>query len=81
MSRNTLLQRTSGEMNRAMAKHGAYHSHHEAYGVMLEEVDEVWHEVKQQRPHISELRAELIQVAAVALRWAEELCIKKEGES
>lgn len=43
---------------------------HEAYAVLLEEVDEVWDIVKLKRSKRDpqELRAELIQVAAMAIK-------------
>ena len=36
------------ELARARTKHGPMHSHHEAWGVIQEELDEVWDEVKRQ---------------------------------
>ena len=62
------------ELARARAKHGPMHSHHEAYAVLLEELDEVWDEVKRQTPDPQRIIAELVQVAAVCARWAEDVC-------
>ena len=47
-----------------------FHSAHEGYAVLLEEVDELWDEVKK-KPRNREpqkMRAEAIQIAAMALR-------------
>ena len=62
------------ELARARAKHGPMHSHHEAYAVLLEELDEVWDEVKRQQPDAQRIIAELVQVAAMCARWAEDVC-------
>ena len=62
------------ELARALAKHGPMHSHHEAYAVLLEELDEVWDEVKRQQPDPQRIIAELVQVAAMCARWAEDVC-------
>lgn len=62
------------ELARARAKHNPMHSHHEAYAVLLEELDEVWDEVKRQTPDPQRIIAELVQVAAMCARWAEDVC-------
>lgn len=61
------------EIAKADADHGPkYASYHEAYGVLKEEVDEFWEEVrlKEANRKPENLRHELIQVAAVAIRAA-----------
>jgi len=55
------------------AAHGLYHSPHEAYGVLMEEVDEFFDEVKRKRIDPLAMRKELIQVAAVAVRAIHDL--------
>lgn len=62
------------ELARARQKHGPMHSHHEAYAVLLEELDEVWQEVKSQQPDPRRILSELIQVGAICQRWAEDVC-------
>jgi hypothetical protein len=76
---NTTLERVYAEMVRGHALHGRYNSDHEAYAVLLEELDEVWDEVKlrSEKRDYSRMRSELIQVAAVACRWAEQLTDKR----
>lgn len=61
------------EMDRARERFGRFSSPHEAYGVLLEEVDELFDEIKG-RAYNRDLRmvAEAIQVAAVALRFVVE---------
>jgi hypothetical protein len=52
------------EMLRGEHKFGGFNSAHELYAVLQEEVDEFWQSVKEDDPD----PAELLQVAAVALR-------------
>jgi hypothetical protein len=53
------------------------HSAHEAYAVILEELEEFWTEVKAGTPSspitAGRMRAELIQIAAMAIRAVEDL--------
>jgi len=55
------------EFERASAKFGKFNSAHEGYAVLLEEVDELWQEVKHGTPE--RMREEAIQVAAMGLRF------------
>lgn len=77
------------EVERAKNTHRAdFSSIHEGYAVLLEEVDELWEEVKvnptkgilgtaaieyAKQRHRIRMRKEAIQVAAMALRFAAEL--------
>ena len=67
-----VLADVRSEAKRALVDHGEFRSAHEAYGVLAEEVDEFWAEVKKKRADRSPaaMRAELIQVAAVAIKAA-----------
>ncbi len=69
------------EAERAIASWPAFNSAHEAYAVLLEEVDELWDHVKsnQLRRDVSAMRRECIQVAAMALRFAAEVCNEEKG--
>ncbi len=50
-------------------------SAHEGYAVLEEEVDELWDEVKANHPErVARMRAEAIQVAAMAIRFIEDVC-------
>lgn len=51
------------------------HSAHEGYAVILEEVDELWDEVKKKREDRSKrkMRDECIQIAAMAIKFIEDL--------
>jgi hypothetical protein len=59
------------ELEKARRKHSPMHSAHEGYAVILEELDEVWAEVK--RDNLPAARKEMIQVAAMALRFLVDL--------
>lgn len=70
------------EIERAKEKHpGDFKNGHEAYAVILEELDELWTEVKTDRHKTSpELaRKEAIEVAAMAIRFAIEVSDKEIG--
>ena len=60
------------EMSWAHSKYGNYHNSHEQYAVLLEEVDEWWEAVKGN--YSDAALYELVQVAAVALRYVIENC-------
>lgn len=61
------------EFNRATHKHPPFNSRHEAYAILIEEVDELWTEVKKNHSKNPEAkitqRKEAIQVAAMAFRF------------
>lgn len=58
------------ELLRATEKFGRFASAHEGYAVILEEMDELWAEIKAKDGYSSgRLRKEAIQVAAMALRF------------
>jgi hypothetical protein len=63
------------ELKRARKTHGPIHSAHEGYSVILEELEEFWGEVKKKQAKRSRPRMfkELVQVAAMAQRTAEDI--------
>jgi hypothetical protein len=58
------------ELQQARALHPKFHSAHEGYAVILEELDELWHECKQRNPSKTRMMEESTQVAAMAIRFA-----------
>jgi hypothetical protein len=71
-----VLNEIEDEVSRAEAKWPPMNSAHEAYAVLLEEVDElkshIW--TNQKRRDIAEMRKEAIQVAAMAVRLIRDIC-------
>ena len=65
----TIYEEIEQEIMRAREKFPAFHSQHEAYAVILEELDEYWECVK----HDIDGRSELIQVAAMCVAAIREL--------
>jgi hypothetical protein len=61
------------ELESAMDKFDPFNTAHEGYAVILEEVDELWTEVKTQNPEWSKMRRECIQIAAMAIRFINDL--------
>lgn len=58
------------EAKRAVKLHGDFNSLHEAYAVILEELDEIWDIVKLKagERNIVDLRKELIQLGAMCTK-------------
>lgn len=62
------------EVLSARSKFGPMHGPHEGYAVLLEEVDELWDEVRCRNFNPENARKEAIQVAAMAICFAAEVC-------
>jgi hypothetical protein len=73
-TRSRVEREVTAELERARAKHGDFNSGHEGYAVILEELDELWDEVKAQHQDLEKARKEAIQVAASAMRFVEDVC-------
>ena len=67
------------ELGHARRHHPDMNSPHEGYAVILEELDELWDEVrrKDEQQDLGRMRAESCQVAAMAIRFMTDIC----GES
>ena len=81
LSLNQIYQAVCLEVETAQQNWPAMNSAHEAYAVLLEEVDELWDHVKtnQKRRDIPAMQKEAIQVAAMAIRFALEVCSEETG--
>jgi len=66
------------ELIRAREKNGAFNSAHEGYAVILEELDELWEEVRKKRRDrdTNKMIEECTQIAAMAVRFIEDICLK-----
>ena len=69
------LAEVDDEVCRARKKHAPINSAHEGHSVILEEVEEFWDEVKLKREarDPGKMWNELVQVAAMAMRTAEDV--------
>ena len=69
------MEDVHAELVRADSLHKPMNSLHEAYAVLLEEVDELWDEVRKKSSERSKaaIREELVQIAAMAWRTAKNL--------
>lgn len=66
------IEAIQNEIYDALAVNGVFHSPHEGYAVLLEEVDELWAEITP-KPHLRDRKKiykEAVQVAAMAARIA-----------
>lgn len=65
------LSLVATEYQRASSLYPKFNSAHEGYAVLLEEVEELWDEVKKspKKRTIPKMREEAVQVAAMALRF------------
>ena len=61
------------EYGKAEKKFGAFQTYHEGYAVILEELDELWDEIKAQEHSKENMRGEAIQVATMAVRFIHDL--------
>lgn len=62
------------ELERAREKFPPMASAHEGYAVILEELEELWDEVKCNRAQLGTMEGEAIQVAAMAIRFVTDVC-------
>lgn len=74
-------EEATNEVLRARELHARMNSAHEGFAVLLEEVEElkahVWQ--KQRNRDLREMRKEAIEVAAMALAFAVEVCDEERG--
>ncbi|TGE35894.1 hypothetical protein E4K67_22520 [Desulfosporosinus fructosivorans] len=59
----------SKELQAAIEAHSLFTSPHHGYAIILEELDELWDEVKKRQPDVKNMRSEAVQVAAMAMKF------------
>lgn len=69
MKQSTAIKLILDEIELATKNHGKFNSAHEAYAVILEELDELWVEIKANNSASHRATSEAVQVAAMALRY------------
>lgn len=65
---NELITAIKQELDFAMNKFDIQNSMHEGYAILLEEVDELWAEIKKKNMNKQKVYEEAIQVASMAIR-------------
>lgn len=70
------------ELERAREKNSAMNSPHEGWAVIREEEEELWDLVKAypRRASIKDMRSEVIQIAAMAIRFVIDVCDKPDAK-
>lgn len=64
-----ILEKVKKEVDRVDKMIGRpYSSYHEFYGVLLEELDELWREIKKKNPDKDRIELESIQIISVIYR-------------
>lgn len=81
LEEQTLIDEVQKELARARSLWPAFNSAHEGFAVLNEEVDELWEHVRmnQKKRDLVAMKAEARQVAAMALRFALDVCDEKSG--
>ena len=71
-----ILSDVQSEFGRAAVSNPPHNSYHEGWAVLLEEMDELWDEIKKNPSNRDSdlIRAEAIQVAAMAVRLIHDCC-------
>ena len=76
-----IINLVKNEYIRATQKFGIFHNAHEGYAVLLEEVDELWENVKLNQKitdRLKLIKEEAIQVAAMAIRIIIDNCNEED---
>lgn len=81
MNKEEVLQRVIKELEYAMTMYPRFATAHEGSSVLREEFEELWEHVKvrQGKRNVIAMREEAIQTAAMALRFAIEVCESDES--
>lgn len=81
MTRNVAMQLVKTELMFTDKNCPRFHSTHEGYAIMKEEIDELWDEVKRSKSYNIANRMmvdEAVQVAAMAIKFIENLYHNEE---
>ena len=73
---NETMNAIAASYAKARTKHAPMRGPHEGYAILLEEVDELWDEVKRWQPgeyDLVDMRKEALHVAAMALAFLMEV--------
>lgn len=73
MKTKEILKAIEDEFHEAVERFDKFNTPHEGYAVMLEEMDELWDEIKKKKPNQDNMRKETIQIGAMAIRFLHDL--------
>lgn len=73
LRRMRLLALIDGELERATARFDRFHSPHEGWAVIREELDELWSHVRADTGRGRDAMVEAVQIATMALRYVYDL--------
>jgi len=73
-----ILADVQAELKRAMKKFGAFHDAHHGKAIIEEEFDELWDEIKLKKPSVLVMRKEAVQLAAMAVRFIQDVCDRQQ---
>lgn len=78
-----VLDEVDQELYNARSIYGAFNSAHEGCGVLREEFEELWDEVRAKNGarDIAKMRHEAIQTAAMAIRFIIDVCDGGKGQA
>ena len=78
--REAAIDLARNEFHRAVTMHDSFHTAHEGYAVILEELDELKAEIWKRKTlrDKNQMKNEAVQVAAMALRFVVDVCMKEE---
>lgn len=68
-----VMELVADELISATRDNAKFNSFHEGYAVILEELDELWDEVKLKTPDSDKVFREAIQVSAMGMRFVHDL--------
>lgn len=80
LSCTTAVQLVLQEIEASVEKYGEFNSPHEAYGVLCEELDELFDEIRAKRAYSKNAIVEASQIAAMALHYMVVFGQKKDFE-
>lgn len=67
--REQIVELVCAELDREVLKYGDFHSHNEAYAVILEELDALWMDIKNNDGSSSLANKRATRVAAMAIKY------------
>lgn len=71
------LNKINNQINTCYELYGSYASIHEAMGVLFEEIDELWEEIKQKNINLENIESEIIDCIVVLIKMHNDIVINK----